>query len=143
SLDRIERDSRELGRTFPVLKDARQELTRALGARTTTETFLFDGSGRLAYHGAVDDQYSLGAARPAPTQNYLVGALQAVLPGNAPEPAETEAPGCALTILPESELEPLTYAKDVAPILQRRCQGCHRPGEVGPFPLTSFDEVKG
>lgn len=144
SLLEIAQDSEELGRSFPVAKDARQELARALDARTTTEVFLFDGAGRLAYRGAVDDQYSLGAARPNPTQNFLVGALNAVLAGNAPEPAETEAPGCVLTLLPPHELSaPVTYAKDVAPILQRRCQGCHRPGEVGPFSLTSFDEAKG
>jgi len=36
-----------------------------------------------------------------------------------------------------------SYSRDVAPILQRRCQGCHRPGQVGPFPLLSFDDVHG
>jgi peroxiredoxin len=144
SLEEIARESEELGRSFPVAKDARQELARALDARTTTEVFLFDGAGRLAYRGAVDDQYSLGAARPDPTRTFLIGALHSVLAGNAPELAETEAPGCVLTLLPPSELSaPVTYAKDVAPILQRRCQGCHRPGEVGPFALTSFDEAKG
>jgi len=143
SPDELARESRELGRTFPVYKDARQELARALGAHTTTEVFVFDGAGRLAYRGAVDDQYSLGAARPAPSQSYLVSALQAVLAGSAPDPAETAAPGCVLTLLSEHEPAPVTYAKDVAPILQRRCQGCHRPGEVGPFALTSYDEAKG
>jgi len=38
---------------------------------------------------------------------------------------------------------PPTYARDVAPILQRRCQGCHRPGQVGPFALLTFDDVHG
>lgn len=36
---------------------------------------------------------------------------------------------------------PVTYQKDIAPIIQGRCESCHRPGEVGPFPLTSYDEV--
>ncbi|MSR61173.1 MAG: redoxin domain-containing protein [Planctomycetes bacterium] len=144
SLAEIEQDSRELGRSFPVVKDARQALARALGARTTTEVFLFDGAGALAYRGAVDDQYALGAARPAPTQNYLVNALSALRAGKTPAPAATEAPGCALTLLPESELaEPLSYARDVAPILQRRCQACHRPGQVGPFSLLGYDDAKG
>ena len=31
-----------------------------------------------------------------------------------------------------------TYAGDVAAILDRRCAGCHRAGEVGPFPLTAY-----
>ena len=36
-----------------------------------------------------------------------------------------------------------TYSRDVAPILQRRCQGCHRPGQVGPFSLLAFDDAHG
>ena len=36
----------------------------------------------------------------------------------------------------------ITYSKDVAPILQERCQGCHRSGQIGPMPLTSFDEAR-
>lgn len=35
-----------------------------------------------------------------------------------------------------------TYHKDIAPILQASCQGCHAPGKIGPFPLTSFAEAK-
>ena len=27
-----------------------------------------------------------------------------------------------------------TFSKDVAPILQKNCQSCHRPGEIGPMP---------
>ena len=37
---------------------------------------------------------------------------------------------------------PLTYYKDVAPILQQRCQGCHRPGEIGPMPLLNYKQVR-
>lgn len=35
----------------------------------------------------------------------------------------------------------ITYAKQVAPILQERCVACHRPGQIGPFPLTDYDEA--
>src|SRR5262245_52311773 len=43
----------------------------------------------------------------------------------------------------ETTTAPPTYSRDVAPILQRRCQGCHRPGQVGPFSLLSFDDARG
>ncbi len=36
----------------------------------------------------------------------------------------------------------VTYHKHVAPILQKNCQGCHRPGEVGPFALTNYKQAK-
>ena len=36
----------------------------------------------------------------------------------------------------------LTFTKDVAPIVWNRCVVCHRPGEVAPFALTSYEAVK-
>jgi hypothetical protein len=35
-----------------------------------------------------------------------------------------------------------TFAKDVAPILQRSCQSCHRPGEAAPFSLLTYDQAR-
>lgn len=35
-----------------------------------------------------------------------------------------------------------TYYRDIAPLLQRHCQVCHRPGEIGPFPLDSYAEAR-
>jgi hypothetical protein len=37
----------------------------------------------------------------------------------------------------------VTFAKDVARIFNRRCVECHRPGEIGPFSLTSYNEAVG
>ncbi len=36
----------------------------------------------------------------------------------------------------------LTFYRDVLPILQKNCQGCHRPGEIGPMPLESYQQVR-
>src|SRR3954465_13588833 len=36
----------------------------------------------------------------------------------------------------------LTFSRDVAPIVRARCTTCHRPGEIGPFSLITFDDVK-
>ena len=35
-----------------------------------------------------------------------------------------------------------TYSKDVAPILQKNCQVCHRPGEAGPFSLLTYEGAR-
>jgi len=35
-----------------------------------------------------------------------------------------------------------TYSKDVAPIVQKNCQVCHRPGEAGPFSLLTYEEAR-
>src|SRR5687767_11593503 len=36
----------------------------------------------------------------------------------------------------------VTFTKDVAPILQRSCQGCHRPNGVAPMPLITYKDVQ-
>src|SRR6266568_4644895 len=35
-----------------------------------------------------------------------------------------------------------TFNKDIAPIIFRNCAPCHRPGEAGPFPLLTYQDVK-
>ena len=35
-----------------------------------------------------------------------------------------------------------TFSKDIAPILQRSCQNCHRPGSVAPMSLLTYQEVR-
>jgi len=36
----------------------------------------------------------------------------------------------------------VNYAEHVAPIIYKNCAPCHRSGEIAPFPLTNYDEVK-
>ncbi|MGH9671636.1 MAG: hypothetical protein ACRD44_00510, partial [Bryobacteraceae bacterium] len=36
----------------------------------------------------------------------------------------------------------VTFTRDVAPIIQKNCQVCHRPGEIAPMPFTSYKEVR-
>jgi Copper type II ascorbate-dependent monooxygenase, C-terminal domain len=40
-----------------------------------------------------------------------------------------------------SQAENVTFAKDVAPILWKNCANCHRPGEIGPFPLLKYQDA--
>ncbi len=37
---------------------------------------------------------------------------------------------------------PPTFTKDVAPILQKHCQTCHRPGEAAPFSMLTYEETR-
>lgn len=36
----------------------------------------------------------------------------------------------------------VTFHKDVEPILQKRCQSCHRPGEVGPMSFLTYSSTR-
>ena len=37
---------------------------------------------------------------------------------------------------------PVTFTKDVLPILQKNCQSCHRPGQIAPMSLISYQETR-
>src|SRR5947208_3763442 len=37
---------------------------------------------------------------------------------------------------------PVTFTKDVVPVLQKNCQGCHRPGEAAPFSLLTYEQAR-
>ncbi|MDQ6678293.1 MAG: hypothetical protein M3Z09_13485, partial [Acidobacteriota bacterium] len=36
----------------------------------------------------------------------------------------------------------ITFSRDIAAIVYEHCAPCHRQGDVAPFPLTSYSEVR-
>ncbi|MDQ3625433.1 MAG: redoxin family protein, partial [Verrucomicrobiota bacterium] len=138
----IEAQLAAAGLTAPYAHDP--AFAAALGARTTTEVFLLDATRTLIYRGALDDQYGANYSLDAPRANYLRDAVAAMLAGQRPHPAATEALGCELD-LPEAKntgTTEVTYHRDVARILQQNCVACHRDQGIAPFPLDDLAEVK-
>src|SRR5580698_7140577 len=35
-----------------------------------------------------------------------------------------------------------TFHRDVLPILERKCQSCHRPGEIAPMPFLTYESTR-
>src|ERR1700737_4531981 len=35
-----------------------------------------------------------------------------------------------------------TFAKDIAPIIYEHCASCHRPGQIAPMSLLTYEEVR-
>ena len=48
----------------------------------------------------------------------------------------------ALPVLGSAQDAAVTYHEDVLPLLQERCQGCHRPGEAAPFSMLTYQETR-
>ena len=148
SVDDIHRYISDLEATFPIIKDGDQKWARQFGATRTAEVFVLDADDQICYQGRIDDQYVPGISRAAPQQHDLRDALSALIAGRAPTVAKTPPVGCRITFLnlPRRRLDnapEVTFARDVAPILNQHCVECHRPGEIGPFALTDYDEVVG
>jgi peroxiredoxin len=127
---------------FPVLKDFEGKAAAAFGATRTPEAFVLDPERIIRYHGRIDDQYGIGVRRDEPKRRDLKAALDELLAGKPVSVPTTEVEGCVIGKPPASTVKgEVTYAKHVAPILQRRCQECHRPGQVGPFSLLTYDKA--
>lgn len=144
TLERIVESAKALEITFPILKDPEQALTRQLDARTTTEAFVVDSDRVIRYRGMIDDQYAIGAQRKNPKNRYLEDAINDVLKGKSPLVTRTVAPGCLITrAAPASVPTDLTFASPIAGIVQNNCQRCHRDGHIAPFPLLTYEDVRG
>lgn len=127
---------------FLLVKDFGQVLTDQLGVDRTGAVVVLDGNMVLRYRGRIDDQYSVASRRPAVGNDDLVQALDELLAGEKISVPETNADGC---LLDRTRIDPViegvTFTKDVAPILQRRCQACHRPDQIGPFSLLTYQDA--
>ena len=64
---------------------------------------------------------------------WAVGLAAVVVMGVSPSAEAQEA------IAPDTEV---TFTRDVAPILQRSCQSCHRPGSIAPMSLVTYEDVR-
>lgn len=87
--------------TAPVLNDAKQELAKHLGAKTTPEVFVVAPDGKILYQGRINDLYLGPTKRQREIKNHdLRDALTAVREGKAVANPKTEAMGCGIVIAP-------------------------------------------
>ncbi len=128
---------------FPVLKDEGSRVADAFGAQRTPEAFVLDAGRTMRYQGRIDDQFGNLYKRPAPTRKDLAIALDEVLAGKAVSQPLTTVAGCFISraIQPKTEAT-ITFTKDVARILQKNCQECHRPGQIGPMALLTYPQAR-
>src|SRR5262245_11062146 len=126
---------------FLVLKDFGQKLADALGVIRVPGVAVLDGDFALRSRGRVDDRYGVAFRKDKATRDDLAEAIEEVLAGKQVSVPETEADGCLLDRGKKVPAKAVTYAKDVAPILQNKCQGCHRPDQTAPFALMNYDDA--
>jgi peroxiredoxin len=140
--DRIAAHAKKHDLPFPVLKDATNTVADRFGARRTPEAFVLDGERRIRYQGRIDDQFGIGYKRAAPTRRDLALAVEEVLAGKIVSKPTTPVAGCRIArVKPPRPDGKITYSRDVARILQARCQECHRPGQIGPMSLLTYDDA--
>ncbi|MBI2922658.1 MAG: redoxin family protein [Planctomycetes bacterium] len=126
--------AKEKGLPFPVLLDGAHALADGMGIETVPTVVVLDAARKVRYRGRIDDDPMGGR----PSRRELREALDAVLDGREVGTPVTEPRGCAVRRREPAADGPVTWSKDVAPIVQRNCVACHRPGQIAPMTLTDF-----
>src|SRR5262245_59575607 len=138
----IAKHAKEYKIAFPVLADAPQASLGIFGATRVAETFILDARRTVRYHGRIDDRIGYDYKRDEPRRHDLREALDELLAGKKVTQGETEVAGCLITAKALGEKTgKVNYADHVAPIFQKNCVECHRPGTAAPFSLLNHDNA--
>jgi hypothetical protein len=76
------------------------------------------------------------------TWNEMMGGLIDVIEDPAQKPQRYFESVPAKPAVNATATAKVTFHKNVEPILQANCQGCHRPGETAPMSLLSYNEAR-
>jgi peroxiredoxin len=82
----------EKGLAFTILKDDGNQIADRFNAQVTPEAYLLDASGKLVYHGRIDNSRNGDAV----TSTELRDAIEATLSGKPVEKTEVKAFGCSI-----------------------------------------------
>lgn len=93
----IQHHIEEYGFPGAPIRDPAHELVRRAHATITPEAAVFSTTGKLLYHGRIDNRYvELGKAMVTPTRHDLEDAIAAALDGRPQPQASAPAVGCYL-----------------------------------------------
>jgi hypothetical protein len=116
-----------VGADLPVLMDESQMVTRSLGVEHFGQVLILTPDSRqVVFRG---DIASAAQALGQLTQGASMKAVQT--------PVSTGPK------IPYTNFKQLSYAKDIAPILERNCVSCHHDGAIAPWSMSSHAMVQG
>jgi peroxiredoxin len=136
--------ARQHGIEFPLWKDFDQGLANLFEVSRIPEAIVLDRAREIRYRGRIDDQYSIGRQRARAEREDLRIALEELLAGQSISIPRTEPPGCLIgrPAPPDSNAK-ITWHDQISRLMQTHCQECHRPGQIGPFSLLTYDDTVG
>lgn len=120
-----------------ILHDRAQLVARAYRPTALPEAVCVSRADwSIFYRGAIDDRVESNSV--ATIQTYLADALESFLAGEVVSRTQTRPEGCSSPELTEPQV---SYASDIALLLQDKCVRCHSPGNIAPWAMTDYDIV--
>ena len=126
-----------------VLKDYGGVLARKTGVKRLPSGVVLDREFKVRYRGRIDDRYSPAIRKHQASRADLDEAIAEVCAGKEVSIRSTETDGCLLPALTSpKDIAGVSYRADIAPLLQKSCQCCHRIGQSAPFPLLNYEDAR-
>lgn len=120
------------GYTIPVMDDDLQLAGEQLGVTYAGEVFVLEPRMlRVLYHG--------------PAGEPLAAALADIEAGRPVANADVAGSGTSIAFPQRGQRAQharISYAKDIAPVLEAKCVTCHQEGGIGPFAMSEYAIVK-
>lgn len=124
--------ARKAGIDMPILFDYEQLVGESLGFDRAAETVIIDPrTWTVAFRGPA------GSSSTRRALDFLVDGKAISLPAE-----EARGGSIAFPMKSASKKAAISYAEDVAPVIQEKCAVCHQQGGLGPMTLTSYEEIK-
>lgn len=143
SVLRKEAADRKIG--LRMLMDESQLVSEELGITRVAEAIVIDPvSKTVVYRGALDKDYTDASRSERNEAGFVEEALTALLAGQEITFNQLASNGDMIDFsVKEAHAESLSYANDIAPILEEKCVTCHQEGGIAPFAMSSLQMVQG
>ena len=126
---------------FRILLDDTQLVSQALGLTHIAEAVVINPqANEVVFRGALASRQADGSRSERNEAAYVADALSAIL-ADSEVPANSIASKGELIAYPQ--LESISYANDIVPILEERCVTCHQEGGIAPFAMSNHQMVQG
>ena len=143
SQEEIEAHRQRYAVRFPIVCDSQNKLSRQWGATNTPQAIVVDDNQSIIYSGRIDDLYAdIGQKRLYATQYELDEVLKSLATGGIITVSHTQPVGCMIAGVCEPTDDRVTYHEAIAALLYRECAQCHRPGQVAPFSLLTYEDAQ-
>ena len=137
----LRRDAERNDVEVPVLMDDTGLVAKELGLGHAAEVAILDPERReRLFKGVINNRFAAEGRSRRASEHYAAVALQQVLAGARPDVPALASGADAIEFVPDADI---SYAKDIVPILQRRCLNCHTEGGIAPFAMSNHQVVQG
>ena len=130
---------------FRILMDETQLVTAELGITLAAEVVVIDPEAReVIYRGALSSCHAEGSRSERREGSYLTEALTSVFSGTEMSGNQLASKGDKIDFSAKTAIESsVSYAADIAPILEQRCVTCHQEGGIAPFAMNNHQTIQG